>query len=85
MSAAGSSAEVSIPAQEDMASRAAQRERQATAEHRQRLYGTRASEVRVMEAMLNRTFDRELRENNPPFWPSVPLRNPNAHRFQTDA
>jgi hypothetical protein len=68
------STDMQLPAQEDAASRAAQRDRREGRQRQQRLYGEHASEVRAREAVLNASFDRAVRNLNPPPWPSAPLR-----------
>ena len=44
-----------------------------------------APEVRALEAMLNRSFDRAARADNPPLWPSVPIGPPSRRRVQAVA
>ena len=67
-------ADMQLPAQEDAASRAAQRERHDARARQERLYGAHAADVRAREAVLNAAFDHAVRTRNPPLWPSVPLR-----------
>ena len=62
-----------LPEQEDAASRAAQRERARVRRRCDARYGAHATEVRNLEAALNRSFDRVSRVQNPPLWPSVSL------------
>ena len=62
-----------LPAREEEASRIAQMERRRERELKAVLYGEHAGEVRALEARLNAPFDRAMRTDAPPMWPSVPL------------
>ena len=62
-----------LPAREEEASRIAQVERRQERELKAVLYGEHAGEVRALEARLNAPFDRAMRTDAPPMWPSVPL------------
>ena len=61
----------SLPQREDEASRAAQHE--ARRQRQELRYGSRAAEVRGLEAALNEAFDRVSRVHAPVLWPSVAL------------
>jgi hypothetical protein len=60
--------------QVDAATHEVRAARCAAAERKQELYGARTSEVRALEAQLNRAFDGAVRTHRPPVWPSAPLR-----------
>ena len=62
-----------LPQREDEASRAAQLEARQQRQHQELRYGSRASQVRGLEAVLNEGFDRVSRSHAPALWPSVPL------------
>ena len=62
-----------LPQREDEASRAAQLEARQQRQHQELRYGSRASQVRGLEAVLNEGFDRVSRSHAPAMWPSVPL------------
>ena len=71
--AAGHGQLFALPAREEEASRIAQMERRRERELKAVLYGEHAGEVRALEARLNAPFDRAMRTDAPPMWPSVPL------------
>lgn len=67
--------DIVIPAQEAAASMAVQQHQQQARARQERLYGVvHAAEVRTLEAILNRNFDRAVRAQPSPRWPSVALR-----------
>ena len=63
----------SLPEREDEASRAAQHEARRQRQRQELRYGSRAAEVRGLEAALNEAFDRVSRVHAPVLWPSVAL------------
>ena len=63
-----------LPEQEDVASRAAQLERQQVRARQEWLYGAHAADARALEAALNRSFGRAVYSTNPVTWPAAPLR-----------
>ena len=64
-----------LPAREEAASRAEERERRVRRHMQDRRFGAYAADVRTLEARLNRAFDLAVRTTNPPLWPSVALRS----------
>ena len=66
--------EVTMPEREDAAARKVQKERQRARAQQEHLYGSRAAEVRALEANLNQSYDHAVRNFRPPTWPSVPMR-----------
>ena len=64
---------VELPQQEDEASREAIEERVRLRKRQEVLYGSKAPEVRALEAALNQVFDRFSDGKPPALWPSVPL------------
>lgn len=70
----GAAGVAALPEQEAVAARAVQAERRREAQQKQHLYGARLGEVHALEAALNMPFDRIRFAQDPPLWPSVPLR-----------
>lgn len=69
----GVAGSLTLPAQEQEASLAAQAERRDAQAQLERRYGPHAADVRALEAVLNEAFDRISQAEQPVLWPSAPL------------